>query len=409
MAAGLSLAVIGVATQFGRFAVFAALLLAPMVYVFSRLRGHAPQARTTSDLVGAVLGERFGVFAGLIQLVAYMLLAAKFARLFAMSMRGTFLAVQANVPSGWFVFGAILAAVAAGVLIYQLSTRGLAWVAAILAALGMLVHFYLALALVGMIAKGDEPRNPYIPEPAPPYMAYWLIAVLLFVGFEVVTTVNRDVRSVGRSMGLALALSAGCALTVEAAVSHRLWSSIRMPYDWQFSSLAFAYLDQAGINWLLVANLAFSYAGLLTLTLAAVRVARRLAQQLELPLQYGALLAGVVAIVGVLVIVEWVWRGVASNVGDVGPLLLLAVYACAAHAYARIPDAGPTLVAAAVRLFIWVVVASVVVVPLRGPDPPATWVSRLVITAVVLLAALAIAAKTDRLPLTSQPREELRE
>lgn len=124
----MSLAVIGVATQFGRFAVFAALLLAPMVYVFSRLRGHAPQARTTSDLVGAVLGERFGVFAGLIQLVAYMLLAAKFARLLAMSMRGTFLAVQANVPSGWFVFGAILAAVAAGVLIYQLSTRGLAWV-----------------------------------------------------------------------------------------------------------------------------------------------------------------------------------------------------------------------------------------------------------------------------------------
>jgi hypothetical protein len=60
-------------------------------------------------------------------------------------------------------------------------------------------------------------------------------------------------------------------------VSHRLWSSIRMPYDWQFSSLALAYLDQAGINWLLVANLAFSYAGLLTLTLAAVRVARRLA------------------------------------------------------------------------------------------------------------------------------------
>jgi ethanolamine permease len=165
VAAGLSLAVIGVATQFGRLAVFAALLLAPMVYVFSRLRGHAPQARTTSDLVGAVLGERSGVFAGLIQLVAYMLLAAKFARLFAMSMRGTFLAVQANVPSGWFVFGAIAAAVAAGVLIYQLSTRGLAWVAAILAALGMLVHFYLALALVGMIAKAMNRETPTYPNP----------------------------------------------------------------------------------------------------------------------------------------------------------------------------------------------------------------------------------------------------
>src|SRR5262249_35296475 len=79
VAAGLSLAVIGFASVWGVFIVSAAVLLAPMVYVFARLRGHAPDARTTSDFVGAVLGERFGVFAGLVQLVAYLLLAVKFA------------------------------------------------------------------------------------------------------------------------------------------------------------------------------------------------------------------------------------------------------------------------------------------------------------------------------------------
>ena len=70
---------IGIATAFGVFTVYAAVLLAPMVYVFARLHGHAPQAQTTSDLVGAVLGERLGVFAGLIQLVAYLLLGVEFA------------------------------------------------------------------------------------------------------------------------------------------------------------------------------------------------------------------------------------------------------------------------------------------------------------------------------------------
>ena len=89
VAAGLSLAVIGFATQFGVFTVSAAVLLAPMVYVFARLRGHAPDARTTSDFVGAVLGERFGVFAGLVQLVAYLLLAVKFARTLAVGLLGT--------------------------------------------------------------------------------------------------------------------------------------------------------------------------------------------------------------------------------------------------------------------------------------------------------------------------------
>ena len=58
---------------------------------------------------------------------------------------------------------------------------------------------------------------------SPPQVTYGLVdavlAVGLIVGFEVVTTMNRDVRSVGRSMGLALALTTGCALIVAAAES----------------------------------------------------------------------------------------------------------------------------------------------------------------------------------------------
>jgi ethanolamine permease len=414
LAAGLSLAVIGISTQWGVFTVYAAVLLAPMVYVFVRLRGHTPQARTTSDLVGAVLGERFGVFAGLIQLVAYLLLGVKFARVVAVSLLAKFLAGESYVPIAWFTVGSIAAVVAAGVVIYSLSTRGIAWVAAILAMVGMLVYFYVALAVAAMIAAGNEPRDSGISMSTMPNVTHGLVDVLLgvslVVGFEVVTTINRDVRSAGRSMGLALALTAGCALTVAAAASTRLFGSGQLRSDWPFPVLADAYLGDAGAMWLLVGTLAFGCAGLLMLTFAAVSVARRLAEQLELPLQNGARLAGVVVIMGVLLLVEWLWSGVASSkLGDVGTLLLLAVYVCAAYACARIPKPEPSFGAVAACFFIAVLVAGVVVVPLRDQVAPAEWGLRLGIAAIVLVAAAAIAVKTERQPRTSEAREELLE
>jgi ethanolamine permease len=235
VAAGLSLAVIGFATQSGVFTVSAVVLIAPMVYVFAQLHKYAPQARTTSDFVGAILGERFGVFTGLVQLVAYLLLAVKFARTFAMGllgMLGVFLGVETPMPIEWFAVGSIAAAVAAGVLVHQLATRGIAWVVAILAAAGMLVCFYVAVALVALIATGSQP-DPGIAMLSPPQVTYGLVdvalAVGLIVGFEVVTTINREVRSVGRSMGVALALTAGCALIVAAALSPQLFVLIAWP------------------------------------------------------------------------------------------------------------------------------------------------------------------------------------
>jgi hypothetical protein len=161
---------------------------------------------------------------------------------------------------------------------------------------------------------------------------------------------------------------------------------------------------------LLIGNVALKCAGLLMLMFAAVRVARRWADQLTLPLPDRAQLAGVIAIVAVLLIVDWLWSGATSSkLGDAGPLLLLAVYLCAAHACARISRAGPRIAAEAARLLIWVVVAGVVVVPLGNQDLSAEWPPRLGIAAVVLIVAAAIATKTERLPRTPKAREELPE
>jgi amino acid transporter len=389
--------VIGISTQLGVFAVCGAVLLAPMVYVFARLHRHAPQARTTSDLVGTVLGERFGVFAGLIQLAAYLLLAVSFAR------AATVGPVLAGAPIGWFSVGSIGAVVAVGVVISVLSARRIAWVTAVLAAVGMLVHFYVVVALAAMIAAGNEPRNPDIVMLAAPYVTSGFVgvlaAVLMVVGFEVVTTINRDVRSVGRSMGLALALTAGCAGTVATAMSPQLFGSVHMPSDTPFALLAGAYLGHTGVMSLLVGTLAFWCAGLLMLTFAAVRVAGRLAEQLKLRLHNGARPIGVVAIVGVLLIVDWLWSGAdSSKVAGVGPLILLVVYACAAYACARIPSAAPPIAAAATSVLICALIAGVIVIPVLEPHASADWGLRLGIAAGLLVTALAIAVKTGRLP-----------
>jgi hypothetical protein len=146
------------------------------------------------------------------------------------------------------------------------------------------------------------------------------------------------------------------------------------------------------------------------LIFAAVRVARRWTEQLKLPLHDRARLAGVIAIVTVLLIVEWLWSGATSSkLGDVGSLLVLAVYVCAAYACACIPRTGSHIAAEAARVLIWVVVAGVVVIPLGTHEFSAAWPPRLGIAAVVVLAAAAIATKTERLPGTPKAREELPE
>lgn len=78
-AAALSMAVIAPAAWYGLGALLGAAVMIPVIYALARLRRHAPQARSTAELIGAMLGRKAGTAAGIVQLLAYLVLAAQFA------------------------------------------------------------------------------------------------------------------------------------------------------------------------------------------------------------------------------------------------------------------------------------------------------------------------------------------
>ena len=407
--AGLSLAVVGNGTQSGLLTVSAVVLLAPMVYLLATLKHHAPQARTTSDFVGAVLGERFGVFTGTVQLGAYLFLAVKFALASGIATVGIVSALvdgTSRFSVGFFVVAAIAVSVVAGILVYQMSVRGIAWLIAILAAVGMLVLFYASVAVVALIASGHE-QHQEIATLAPlrprPELADVVLAIGLIVGFEVVTTINREVRSVGRSMVAALAVVAGCALIVTLAMSPHLLGAKGAP-DMEFPWLATAYLGPSSAIWLLIGNVSLCFAGLVMLIFAASRVTRRWTEQLTLNIPNGAQLAGVVAVVAALLLAELVRSGSVSVVGGAGVLLVLAMYASAAYACTRIPASG--LVAFIATAVTVIVAAGVVVIPLGTQGWSEMWPLRLLVAGVILLAAAGIAVKADLAPRSPRAPEE---
>jgi ethanolamine permease len=357
-AAGFSLAVVGVAALSGWSALVAAVMLAPMVWVFGRLRQHAPESLSTSDLVGGAVGERMALMTGLIQLAAYVLLGVHLA--WAVGLEVVLEAVGPTpVPSrGWWAFCSIAAVVVAGVMT-SLRLRVIASVAAILAATGLLIQFYLALAVAAEKASGTEPRFPTSAISPPDYHSsldlgwWWIVELgLVFVGFEVVTTLNRQVGSVNRPMGLAIGATAVCALTVGLQVK---WAGIG-----RIGVLAADYLGDAGAYWYLVGLLALSCAGLLAISTAAVRVLTRLTEQLTSTSRAGTVPVVLVAVMAALILVLSLnWGDVSSKLGNVAPLLLLVLYVLAAEANARIPGSG--YAAQAVRVFMALLLAGVVI------------------------------------------------
>lgn len=83
-ATGLALAVAAMAARAGLGALVGAVLLAPIVYALVRLRRHAPDARSTAELVGSTLGPRGAAFAAVLQLTGYVLVAVTAARVFGL-------------------------------------------------------------------------------------------------------------------------------------------------------------------------------------------------------------------------------------------------------------------------------------------------------------------------------------
>lgn len=399
LAAGMSLAAVGLMAQTGPAIVVGALLLAPLPFVFSRLQQNAPGARTTSDLVGAVLGERVGVFTAVVQLIAYLFIALTFSRAYATGILIPILGPEAPLENNWSLFVSVPVLVIAGVLAALPMLRGIAWCVTIPAAIGAAIYFYISLALIAMEFVGRAPDLNVPGSPAPavdPSLGGLLLGVILLAGLEVVTTANRETRSVGRSMACALALIGVVAVTITAAVM------ISPVQSTALSLSAIAYLGGAGAVWIYLGGIAFAWAGLLVFMFGMHRISGRLSDQLRIPMPifWGA---EALVVVGALIVslaspADADWAGaLTSGFADVGRILVLVVYAVAAQACARVGNAGSAGVAQAVRLYMWALIVGVLGTTLYLFETDGFSPGPLIAAALLAAAAAGLAFKTGRL------------
>lgn len=398
-AAGLTLAVVSVSSMRGLGVLVGIVLLAPVILALTRLRAHAPSARSTADLVGGVLGARAGAFTGVLQVVAYILLAATVARGVGIAIASPLLdssgSIETMLMSWWWPAGAVLAVVVAGVLAHVLPIRALASAAGVLAVAGVLIIFYLALAIIARVLSGTDPvfiGN----DPLPPGIALASALILLalgLTGFEVSTVRNRQVRSVTSAAGIAIAATAACAVTVWFA--SRLGSTRVHPLDPSlFQYIVFDFYGDAGAQWLSAGTVAIEFAALVALTWAAAQVAGRL----------GRSTTGGMATLAVLGATEVVviafcrdWGGVAEKVAYAGPLLLLVVYVLVTEANSRISE--DSTVAWWLRLLMPTVLIAAVLIPLLYNKFSAASLWPVAISAALVAVAFAVASAVCRRPV----------
>ncbi|MGB3483548.1 MAG: hypothetical protein WBB07_15200 [Mycobacterium sp.] len=331
--AGVTLAAIGSAVFGGVATLIGTLLLAPVVYALARLHSSYPQARCTSELIATPLGARFGHVTSTLQIVAYTLLAVGAARTAGLWLT----AVVFNKPEQvtgwpWPVFS-LAALLVAAVVVYALPTAILVSVAAVLAAVAVLIYFYLGLAVTAW--RMSDNTIPYeipalveIPGVADDLAGWAALAgmALVVTGFEVATVRNRRLRS-GWPMAVALGITAFCALTVWLAGPTNLALAVN------------DLLGRTGELFLNTAGVALAAAALLVLLWAAITVLR---QRLHAP-------GGPLAISLLTLVMAWLvvllWfdpANLASSVRSVPALLLMVVYVLVALAFSRLPQTGET-------------------------------------------------------------------
>jgi hypothetical protein len=212
---------------------------------------------------------------------------------------------------------------------------------------------------------------------------------LALLGIEAVTTLSGRVSSVSRPMGLAVAVIALCATTGWVAVA-RASSAVGLAFDESWIVLLNAdFFDSSGGYWLVSGSLALGSAALLAITLAAVRVAARLTQQITHRQHIGAVTIGAASVMSLLVlVVTQDWGGTGSKLVFVAPLLLLAVYMAVAEANSRLPGSGEA--AMAVRVLMPALTVLIVLVLLQYYDFDATLLWSIALAA----ATVAVAAIT---------------
>jgi hypothetical protein len=392
-AAGLTLAVISVAAFQGLGPVAGALLLAPAFVALTRLRAHTPTARSTADLVGGVLGGRGAAFTAVLQVIGYPLLVFVPASAFGFGavflVPNAFTSPEELLASWWPVIASALAVVVAGVLAYAMTSRAVATVAAVLVSVGLLVYFYFALAIIAKAMSGTEPMAIGGEPPKSGLETTFTVVVLALalVGFEVTTVRNRQLHSLVRPVGLAVAAVCVCAVTVWTAEQLGSTAGFGLTVS-NFPLIASEFFGSSATYWLIVAGLAVRAAVLLGLMWAAIQVVGRLGRGGTSGL--GAA-AGVVAVTAMLVIPFCRgWAGLPDKVDHVGTWVLLVVYVVVAEAYSR--ASGDTTAAWWIRIYQPVLLAAAVLLPLLYANFAAAAVWPVAVAAVLVMAAAATAS-----------------
>lgn len=395
-AAALSMAVIASAAWYGLGALLGAAVMIPVIYALARLRGHAPDARSTAELIGATLGPKAGTAAGIVQLLAYLVLAARFAATLGLQVLQLF-STSGGDPTAivsWLPAAAAAAAFVVGAATCWTSTRAVASLAVPLVLAGLLIYVYLAVAVITLVALSTDPVVIGTAATPRPLSGQLVGFGLGMVGVELLTVRTTRIARPGRSMSLAAAVVAAAAVVLWVG-DHQ---GVAGPWRWSAKMLAEAvpeFYAGDGRRWLAVAGIALAVAAALVSAWAAVRAATGLAVMRGATPNAGLRLAviGLLAVVSAVVSAHGA-RWIGLVILGAAPLLLMALYVFATEANSRIP--GDSVVAWWVRLVVPALGVVAVVKPLADSEFASVALATVVAAAVGVGAALAVAALVAR-------------
>lgn len=390
-AAGLSMAVIVSAAQYGLGALLGAAVVVPVIYALARLRRYAPHARSTAELVGATLGPKAGTAAGIVQLLAYVVLAAKFATALGSLLLLQFSSGEDPVEIfSWLPVAAAGAAIVVGAIVCWASTRVIASLVALLVIAGLLISVYLAVAVTARVAAGSDPV--VIGTAATPgQLSGQLVGFGLgMVGVELITVRAARIARPGRSMSLAVAVVAVAAVVLWVG-DHR---GVAGPWRWSAKLLGEAvpeFYAEAGRTWMTITGVVVGVAAALASGWAVVRVAADLAVTRQArPNTIARVVVMALVAVTAAVLSAHGARWIATVILGAAFLLLMALYVFVTEANSRVP--GDSVVAWWVRLVMPAVAVVAVVKPVADAQFASLQLATVIAAALGVCAAAAAAA-----------------
>lgn len=389
-AVGLSLAVIGSAAFNGVGVLCATVLVAVVIVALTRLHASAAGAATTSELLGSVLGPVSARFTGLVQLAAYAALGVGAAVSLGLQPLGMAGVDPETVLTSWlWPMWAGIGVIVAGTLVAVLPTRTVMATVAVLAGLGLLAYFYLALAVIAKMASG----SPQVMGGTESISTVDMLAAALplglsLFGFEAPTAASDRLRSVARPLGVAVGITAVCAVVLLVAVnlstiagfSHRATDLPLIVPE------LFGDMGRQSLN---LASALLGVAVVLATMWAATRVAARL---------FGGGVVTTVSVPAVMCVLTVVACRFPEDIGEllfvVPALLLFVVYVAVGEANARV--AGSPVAMQLPRAVLVVVLLAVLLMSVREGYFILGSIWPLLVAAVITAAAAVFARTTPR-------------